>query len=98
MTGDHDPEIERIVKDALSDDFEDIKIVDICATSEVDSDGNEFLRIDVVFEGAEIDVNASKLSGAVRHVRPKLREMGRDAFPLFSFISNKDRDTRLGCA
>jgi hypothetical protein len=91
-------EIERIVKETLSDDFDNVKIIDICASQEFDSEGNELLRINVVFEGAAKDVNAHKLSGAVRQIRPKLREIGTDAFPLFSFISKKDRDVRLGCA
>jgi hypothetical protein len=98
MRAKNDPEIERIVKETLSDDFEDIKILDISTTQEFDSEGNELVRIDVVFEGSAKDVNAGKLSGAVRQMRPKLREIGSDAFPLFSFISKRDRDLKLGCA
>jgi hypothetical protein len=98
MRAKNESEIERIVKETLSDDFEDIKILDISASQEFDSEGNEMVRIDVVFEGSAKDVNARKLSGAVRQIRPKLREIGTEAFPLFSFISKKDRDLRLGCA
>jgi hypothetical protein len=52
------------------------------------------LRIDVIFEGAPKDLNAKKLSGAVRHLRPKLDKIHESAFPLLSFISKADRDKR----
>jgi hypothetical protein len=93
-----DAKVQRIVKETLSADFEKIKILKVCISPEFDSDGNEILRIDVIFEGAAKDVNVRKLSGAVRQIRPKLRAAGEKAFPLFSFISNKERDLSLECA
>ncbi|MCA3572696.1 MAG: hypothetical protein IOC86_02185 [Aestuariivirga sp.] len=41
----------------------------------------------MVFEGTHKDIDARKLSGAVRNVRLRLMAMKEDAFPLFSFIS-----------
>jgi len=82
--------IERIVRDALTRDFDNVEILSIGILEDEDTDGEDVLRIDVIFQGASKDVDAKKLSGAVRHVRPKLRAIGEKAFPLFSFISNKD--------
>jgi hypothetical protein len=85
-------EIGEVVKDTLRTDFDGIEIVDVRVAREEDSDGDEILRIDVVFEGSR---NARHLSAAVRHVRPKLIAIGEQAFPLFSFITAKDAGARM---
>jgi hypothetical protein len=53
------------------------------------------LRIDVIFEGRPKDIDIKKLSGVVRHVRPRLTDIGEEAFPLFSFISKGDAGAGL---
>ncbi|MGH6893418.1 MAG: hypothetical protein ACREEP_14300 [Dongiaceae bacterium] len=82
--------IVEIVKKTLAADFAKMKILDVKIREELDSDGEDLLRVYVIFEGAPKDVDVRKLSGAVRHLRPKLSEMGETAFPLFSFISRGD--------
>jgi len=82
--------VERIVTETLQADFDNIRILDVAVHRDVDSDGDDVLLIDVLFEGTRRDVDARKLSGAVRHVRPKLQEIGETAFPLFSFVSRGD--------
>ena len=82
--------IKRIVADTLSIDFGRTRIVDVQIREDVDSDGDAVLRIDVIYEGAPKDLDAKKLSGAVRHLRPKLSAIEEFAFPLLSFISRAD--------
>jgi hypothetical protein len=82
--------IEMVVKNVLAADFDKVKIFEVRVRDETDSDGDKVLRVEVIFEGARKDLDAGKLSGAVRHVRPKLSEIGEEAFPLFSFISKGD--------
>jgi hypothetical protein len=82
--------IRRIVTDTLSSRFDRIRIVDVRIREDVDSDGDELLRIDVIFDGAPKDLDARKLSGAVRHLRPKLDAIHESAFPLLTFISKAD--------
>lgn len=81
--------ITEVVNDTLSADFDSVKIIKIKVVGDDDFD-DDFLRIEVIFEGARKDIDARKLSGAVRHVRPKLTAIGEKAFPLFSFISERD--------
>ncbi|HET7413546.1 MAG TPA: hypothetical protein VFJ18_12890 [Pararhizobium sp.] len=87
-------QIAEIVSDTLRADFDKARILDVRVFSDEDSDGDDVLRIEVVFEGAQKDVDARKLSGAIRHVRPKLSHIGEEAFPLFSFISKGDAGAR----
>lgn len=82
--------IAKLVRESLAPDFNKVKIIEVIVHDEVDSDGEAVLRVDVIFEGTPKDVDALKLTGAVRHVRPRLREMNEEAFPLFSFISKGD--------
>ena len=83
-------QIAKVVRQTLANDFVNIKIIDVRIQEEKDSDGDDMLRVEVVFEGQPKDVDASKLAGIVRHVRPKLNEIGENAFPVFSFISQGD--------
>lgn len=83
--------IARVVRDALAMDFEAVNILDVRVREDLDFDGSEILRVDVLFEGAPKDLDSRKVSGTVRSVRPKLmREANERAFPLFSFISKGD--------
>ena len=82
--------IEEIVRDTLAADFEKIHVSDVQVREEVGWDGDDILHVYVIFEGAPKHSEIRKLSGVVRHVRPKLTEVGEKAFPLFSFISKDD--------
>lgn len=87
-------EIAEVVQKTLAADFNKVKILEVRVEEALDSDEQKILRIKVIFEGAPKDLNASAVSGAVRNVRPKLSEMGFDAFPLFSFIANSELGER----
>jgi hypothetical protein len=83
--------IAKAVHDALAEDFNGVKIVDVKVYGNEEFDGDDdFLRIAVIFEGRRRDVDTQKLSGAIRQVRPALSAIGENAFPLLSFISNRD--------
>jgi len=89
--------IAAVVKATLSNLFRSVRIVDVEVKVEKDSDGADMLRIFVVLDGQPQNVDAKELLGAVRHVRPKLSEIGEESFPLFSFVSSSEfRDARLG--
>ena len=91
-------EIKRLISATLQVDFEDVRILEVRVRDDVDSDGDDILIIDVVFEGQPKDLDARKLSGAVRRVRPGLFELGEEAFPLFSFVSKTDADKSFASA
>lgn len=86
--------IEKAVKETLSSHFDHIHILDINIRKDVDADGDDVLRIDVVFEGSPKDLDVAKLTGTVRKLRPKLDKIEESAFPLLSFISAADYNAR----
>ena len=86
--------IKKIVTKSLAKDFGRHRIIDVRIHEDRDADGDEILRIEVVFEGAPGDLDAKKLAGAVRQLRPKLEEINVQAFPLLSFVSRADMEQR----
>ncbi|NJO37133.1 MAG: hypothetical protein HC871_05305 [Rhizobiales bacterium] len=87
--------IKEVVRGALADDFDNIKIIDIQVREDTDANDDDILRVFVIFEGTPKDEDVEKLSGAVRRVRPELRsKLDESAFPLFSFISKVDAGDR----
>lgn len=74
----------------LSKDFEGVKLIKVNLTPDVDFDGDEILRVEVVFDGAPKDLNPGLLTRAIRSVRPKLADFDMFAFPSMSFVSAKD--------
>ena len=91
--------VAEVVRTTLSEKFRSVRIVNVQVIVEKDSEGADILRIFVVLDGRPKDVDARELLGAVRYVRPKLSEIGEEAFPLFSFVSKGEfRDSRVGSA
>lgn len=82
--------IKQVVTDTLAEEFDRVHIIDVQVHEDMDVGGDEILRINVIFEGAPKDLDAKKLSGALRHLRPKLIEIQEFAIPLLSFISQAD--------
>jgi hypothetical protein len=91
-------EIANVVRGALDDTFDNMRIINVKVAKEVDSDDNEILRIFVIFEGTPKRGDFKKLSGVVRLTRPKLAEIGEKAFPIFSFVSKGEIGARLAPA
>jgi hypothetical protein len=85
-------EVRRVVMDTISADFTSVKILDVQVIEWPDDEDGTTLEINVVFEGKPKDLDAGKVSGAVCHVRPKLKEIGVSAFPLFSFLTKKEAE------
>jgi len=81
-------DVAEVIKNVLIDDFENIRIVDVRVLRRVEDEDGVTLEIQVIFEGTPKDLDARKVAGAVRHVRPKLTAMGEAGFPLFSFVSS----------
>ena len=85
-----DDRIKAIVREHLATWFDDIEITSINVRHVEDEDGVEFLAISVVFDGKKKQLDAAKTSKVVRHVRPKMRAAGENAFPVFSFIAKSE--------
>lgn len=85
-----DKKIRDFIWSTIEKDFTEVRILDVNLVHDLDADEDVVLKIEVVFSGRSKDIDSRKVSGAVRSVRPGLRERGEMAFPLFSFVTKGD--------
>ena len=83
-------ELKRIIRAVLEEIFGDARIGDVHVASAYDEDGDEILRVKVVFDGTEEQFDARKASSVVRHMRPRLAMIGEQAFPIISYVSSNE--------
>lgn len=86
--------VEATVADTLSRYFENIKIIRVDVDRDIDRDGQDILRIQVVFDGVVKGKDAASIAGAARRLRPALEKIDEDLFPLLSFVSKLDDERR----
>ena len=83
-------ELKEIIRAVLEEIFGDARIGDVYVASAYDEDGDEILRVRVVFDGTEDQFDARKASSVVRHMRPRLATIGEQAFPIISYVSSDE--------
>ncbi|WP_423928203.1 hypothetical protein [Candidatus Palauibacter sp.] len=81
--------LEGIVRDVLEQQFRGVVFDSVEIRGGMDHDDDGVLYVRVVFRSdTPLDVNARV--GFVRHLRPHLRRLQEDRFPIMSFISGDD--------
>lgn len=89
--------VARIVVDTLGKRFKDIEIVDVVVSPDKDRDGDDILRIQIIFKGVLKESDARHVAGATREVWPAIEdEIDGDLFPLLSFVSKVDYERGHG--
>ena len=83
-------ELKGIIRAVLEEIFGDARTGDVHVASAYDEDGDEILRVKVVFDGTEEQFDARKASSVVRHMRPRLAMIGEQAFPIISYVSSDE--------
>jgi hypothetical protein len=81
-------EVKRVIQAALAEKFEGVRIIEVNVKEDDDFEDDDYLRVEVVFEGNAKDV--SWFSGAIGFLRPKLASIGETTFPVLSFTSSSD--------
>ena len=89
----HDlPKVKDVIEETLRERCGDVFEL-IAVRPDFDQYGDEILVIKAIFDKDRLD--AQKTPGLIRHLRPKLAEVGTEAFPIISFIAKselRDRD------
>jgi len=83
-------QLEKAIEKVLSDSFVDVKILSVMVTEDVDFDGDDILRVSVVFDGAVKDLQGNIIAKAIRKIRPTMEELDWPAFPSLSFMTRED--------
>ncbi len=83
--------LEDEILEVLGSSFARVDLLEVRITPDVDFEGDDILRVDVVFEGEPKDLDGNVLASAVRTIRPAMiRNNVDDLFPLLSFIAADD--------
>ena len=94
------PEVRNIVKTDLDEHFHDKPTFGpILVYPEIDDfddeDDLEYVRILIVFDGDQNDLDPEWTSGLIRRIRPKLYDLGVKEFPIPSFVEKNEWDRSL---
>jgi hypothetical protein len=82
--------VAETVAATLAPDFQSIRFLRINISPGTDADGNDLLRIEVVYDGTLKRADARHIPGALRRLRSALEDIDIDLFPLLSFASKLD--------
>jgi len=82
--------LKSIVQKVLKEIFGEAPIGEVYVALAYDEDGDQILRVKVVFDGIEDQFDANKASRVVRHMRPRLAKIGEEAFPIISYVSKDE--------
>lgn len=81
-------EVRKAIEAVVRERFAGTEIDAVEVKADVDEDGERVLLVKVVHGAKSLD--ARKASGLLRHMRPKIADLGEDAFPILSFISKAE--------
>ncbi len=96
MTRENKERVKTIVRETLAERFADDEFVfdPIRVVSVVDEfgdgDGEEYLRIIIVFDGDQKLLDPGWTSSLIRRIEPKLIEAGIEKFPSPSFVEKSE--------
>lgn len=83
-------DLKTLIEQTIRSELKDVIIESVDIETDFDFDGDEVLRVSIVFS-AEKEFDVQHAKGLARHIRSKLMERSESyAFPLLSFLSAAD--------
>ena len=79
--------LKSIIQSVLEERFEGVEIISIDIEPDFDEYGGKILLVKVVFNAAEMKLDAEQAAGVLRHLLPKIYAAGESGFPVLSFIA-----------
>ncbi len=83
-------DIQNVIENTIREQLSDAVIDRITVQEDIDHDGDEILRVLVIFDAEKGGHDSNKTVSMVRHVREKLHELKEDRFPIISYVSTSD--------
>ena len=84
-------QVRKIIGDIVKAQLGREHVVSVTVEEDHDFDGDLVLRVTVVHKGDRNELDPSKLSGLLRHLRPALSKGGEGRFPVMSFVAAEER-------
>lgn len=91
-------ELGAIIETVLHEIFNGLALDVVKIERDTDEFGDGILRVRVVFDSHGDVLDPPKTASVVRHLRPRMAELGEDAFPVMFYIAKSElkRDSELG--
>lgn len=83
-------EVHKIISDTVEAQLGREHVFSVKVEEDQDLDGDLVLHVTVVLQGDRNELDPSRLSGLLRHLRPALSKGGEDRFPVLSFVAAED--------
>ncbi len=85
-------QLTKVVTSVVEEQLAPVRIVSVSVEEDIDHDGDPVLRVSVVFESEDEDLDPDRVLGLVRHLREPLKELQEARFPIFSFMTPDEVD------
>ena len=85
-------DVQAAIEDMIRNRLDTVKIVSVHTVRDEDFDGDDILRVTVVVDSPASDFNVGRVAGLVRHLQPKLDALREHAFPMISFMSQREAE------
>lgn len=82
--------LQTVVQNLLAERFPEAIISRVVVQPDIDSDGDRILRITIVLASEPQQLNPLNLVSFPRLLRPRLAEEKAEAFPVVSFVAEKE--------
>lgn len=83
-------ELRKKLESMIRKELAGIEIDRVDVREDVDHDGDEILRVLVVFGGSQDDLDGRRTLHAITRVHETLLDEGEVRFPIFSYVSRAD--------
>ena len=89
--------VKEIIEGVVRERLTGTDVIDVQVKEDKDCEGDTIYRVTVVYDSVTGRLDSEKTASLARYTRSRLA--GRDAFPIFSFISRSDvKRTRAAAA
>lgn len=82
-------DLQEVVSSVLRERFPNIQVVSVNIEHDTDEDGESILMVNIIFN-SETPLSARDTSSLARLLLPKLEEIQEVAFPVVSFIAERE--------
>ena len=83
-------DLSQMIRNIASHQLAPAQIVDVRVEEDVDHDGDPILRITIIYDAAEENLDARRALGMARHLREPFEKRNIERFPVLRYLSKED--------
>ena len=83
----HEEKRQEIIEQVVTEQLAPAHIVKVMVEEDLDHDGDEILRVRIVFEAEDDKLDTDKVLGLIRHLERGLEKIKEERFPIPYFMT-----------